>query len=417
MNQQLSSVAKLSTMDLVISVMDSQQSSLDFTLVFHLAKGLDLEDLRRGAKSARNLYPATGSYIDGKEWTRFGELKDRVEAASSSSCAETRKVIEEFVDAPLNLRKQMPVRQLVITHDKGPEIELVTRFHHAVADGVSAAMWLTHQLAVAYGQEDPLIEAAPFEQLRLRTHSSPVRRNSSAFVGPSDRLWTSGAQRTGARRWLTIDFAVAGLRKHCRQMGGFTYNDLLATCALEVFTRWNRIHGANQRQKIGLWLPIDIRKRSLVGFGNGTSRIRLYARYPKTDSLADKCREIRRQVSWANLNGEWVVPEVHPITRFPRWAVNPLLRLYLNRPSADMGTGVFSHAERWPGSNSAVLKKLERIECIGLLHRGQSVAINGATDQGRTWLTFTYDPGLLFASDIQQLADMYQEQIARAYRA
>ena len=417
MNSQASPGARLSTLDLVCSVMDSRRSRLDFTVLCHLTGTPGLEALRTGARSARNRYPTTGSYIDKDRWVRFDELIDGVKVVSATKgvgVTSHYRAIEEFIDGPFDLREQMPVQQLVIMNDSG-KVTLVTRFHHAVADGLSAAMWLGHQFQVAYGHESAMTEASRFQDPSLRTLPSPVKKSRFAYAGPSDRLWTSGAQRSGARRWLTIKIPATDLRERCRRTGGFTYNDLLATCTLEILSRWNRMHGAD-RQKIGLWLPVNIRQQSSVGFGNGTSRIRLYARYAGAASLADKCREIRRQVSWSSRHGEWVVPQVNPFARLPQWAITPLLRCYLNRPSVDMATGVFSHAERWAEGNNEIFHHVEKIECIGLLHSRQCVAINAATHRGWTWLTFTYDPGLLFAADIQQLAEMYQEQIALAQR-
>jgi hypothetical protein len=163
-------------------------------------------------------------------------------------------------------------------------------------------------------------------------------------------------------------------------------------------------------------LPVDVRQHSSVGFGNGTSRIRLYARYGDHDSFVDKCREIRRQISWSSRHGEWAVPQEPPLTYLPTWAIAPLLRCYLNRPGVDMATGVFSHAERWAGESGEIFQHVEKIESIGNLHTQYSLAINGATHSGRTWLTFTYDPGLLSPEDIQQLLEMYQEQLALARR-
>ena len=96
------------------------------------------------------------------------------------------------------------------------------------------------------------------------------------------------------------------------------------------------------RQKVGLWLPVNIRQQSAVGFGNGTSRIRLYPRYDDRASLLSKCREIRRQVSWSNRHGEWATPTKFPLASLPPWATRPLLRAYLKRPGIDMATGVFS---------------------------------------------------------------------------
>lgn len=79
-----------------------------------------------------------------------------------------------------------------------------------------------------------------------------------------------------------------------------------------------------------------------------------------------------------------------------------------------MASGVFSHAERWTDETSEIFQHAKTIESIGQLHLGYCVAINGATHGDRTWLTFTYDPGLLSAEDIKQMVEMYQEQLARA---
>ena len=396
--------------------MDSPRRPLDFTLLLHLKDAPGLEALRTGARSARNFYPATGSYIDKQHWVRFIEPGDGVAAISVSSTEDLAKAIEEFIDSPFDLHLRMPVQQLVIMNGVKAEVKLVTRFHHAVADGLSAAMWLSHQLRVAHQKEAPVAEVSPFQNLPLRSHSSSVKRSRFAYRGPSHPLWTRRAQPSRARRWRTIEVAAADLREGCRRTHGFTYNDLLATCALEVFSRWNRLHRNGRRHKIGLWLPVNIRQQSSAGFGNGTSRIRLYARSSDRASLVDKCREIRRQVFWSNRHGEWAVPQKPPLTSLPRWAITPLIRCYLNRPGVDMATGVFSHAETRSGESGEVFQHVEKIESIGLLHARYCVAINGVTSSGRTWLTFTYDPGLLSPEDIQRLVEMYQEQLALARR-
>ena len=158
---------------------------------------------------------------------------------------------------------------------------------------------------------------------------------------------------------------------------------------------------------------MNIRRESNGCFGNGTSRIRIYKRYDESAALIEKCREVRRQVSWTSKQGEWVVPNISLFTHLPHSITRPLLRGYLNRPSIDMATAVFSHAGSWMANAGEAFKHVERIECIGLLHPRQSLAINAATHAGMTWLTFTFNR---HAEDLQQLAQMYQQQIASAQR-
>jgi len=159
---------------------------------------------------------------------------------------------------------------------------------------------------------------------------------------------------------------------------------------------------------------MNVRRKAAEGFGNGTSRIRIYARYDSNARLIEKCREVRRQVAWTSEHGEWVVPEMPWFTRLPRPVISPLLRGYLNLPSVDMATGVFSHAGSVMANAGEAFKHVERIECVGLLHPRQSLAINAATHSRQTWLSLTYDPALLTIEDVNELSRLYDQQIALA---
>ena len=363
-------------LDVAFKLLDDPRSPQDFTIVLHFNEPPSVEGLRAGAKSACEHY-------------------DR------QINLETRIDLDVFVNEPFG---SYPIKQ-IFSGDT-----LATRFHHAAADGLSAALWLGHQLSVAYG----FTPSARSAELSLRRTSTSVRRSKFAFDGACDPLWTPDRTRSGTRRWSTFSFSSADLREVCRRAGGFTYSDLLATCALEIYAEWNQQHSQNGAPKVGLWLPMNIRSRSFEGFGNGTSRIRLYARYSPSASLLEKAREVRRQVSWSTEHGEWAIPELPLFKRLPHWITGPALRRYLNRPSIDMATGVFSHADRWAGDAREAFKDVNRIECIGLLHTRQNLAINAATHLGQTWMTFTYDAGQLRATDVDQLIGMYKRQIASA---
>jgi hypothetical protein len=419
-------------LDRAFYLLDSPHSPQDFTLILHLNDAPEVDRFYAGAKSATNRFPISACCVDGPAWVWRENKYFALEIVTSASA------IERFIDEPFDLRRQPPVRQMLIL-DGG--VRLATRFHHSAADGLSAALWLGHQLNVAYGFEAAQSERGEFNGLALRRSAMSVRRSQFAFDGASDRLWTANLKRSGARRWLTIGFPATELQKVCRRAGGFTYNDLLATCTLEVLRRWNANHGRPRRAaptnklkihrrncrggtpwppvvveqgKIGLWMPMNIRRNSGEGFGNGTSRIRVYAKYDPDAKLIEKCREVRRQVSWTSEHGEWVVPELPWFTRLPPTIIGPLLRGYLNRASVDMATGVFSHATTGMANACEAFKHVERIESVGLLHPRQRLAINGATHHGHTWLTLTYDPAQLTIDDINELSGLYEEQIALA---
>lgn len=422
---------RMALLDRAFYLLDRSIAPQDFTLILHLNDSLNIDSFYEGARSAMNRFPMSASCVNGKDWVWRENKYFKLEILSTASECESQATIERFINKPFDLRHQAPVRQaLILNGQSGTRV--VTRFHHAAADGLSAALWLGHQLNVAYGIETAQLDRAPFAALDLRRLPTRVRRSKFAFAGASDALWTSHSKRSGSRRWLTIGFPALDLQKACRRAGGFTYHDLLATCALETACCWNNCRGGPQwppvvpprattegrpynKCKIGLWVPMNVRREHNQGFGNGTSRIRIYARYDTRASLIEKCREVRRQVSWSTKNGEWVVPEIPSLARLPNAVARPLLRRYLQLPSVDMATAVFSHAGSWIANAGEAFRRVGRIECIGLLHSRQNLAINAATHAGQTFLTFTYDPALLSVDDeVEELGRIYQRQIAQA---
>jgi len=138
---------KLSTIDLLFSIMNEPTRPSDFALVLHLQDMPSLQGLQLGARSAKNRYPTTSSHLAGKEWIR--EIESHVESIPVSS---DPAAVEKFLNQPLDPSRQHPVQQLFVLPDEGnvQRTKLVTRFHHAAADGLSATLWLAHQLRVAY---------------------------------------------------------------------------------------------------------------------------------------------------------------------------------------------------------------------------------------------------------------------------
>ena len=384
---------RMPLLDRAFYLLDSAHSPQDFTLIFDLRKQPERDRLYAGARSAMNRFPVSACSVAKGAWMWRGHFKLTV--------AEGSEAIERFIDEPFDLRREPPVKQLLLPG------RLATRFHHAAADGLSAALWLGHQLNVAYGFERGQTERSGFDQLALRGSSQSITRSRFAFAGGSDPLRTSHPQRSGLRRWSTICFPSI------RRSRGFTYHDLLATCTLDVLRLWNDCsHGA----KIGLWVPMNVRREMREGFGNGTSRIRVYANYDRRASLHEKCRAVREQVAWTTNHGEWVVPELSRLMRLPDAILRPLLRNYLKRPKVDMATGVFTHASTGLANAGAAFRHVERIECVGLLHQRQNLALNAVTHSGHTWLTLTYDPARLTSTDIKQLTQLFSQQIAQARR-
>ncbi len=400
---------KLSTLDYIFTALSSASTHLDFAVTLHFSHALNLEAINLGAASACKTYPITSSVVYRNRWELVGADKT-IEYAALRDSSLSEAAVRNFLTRQIDLRVHPPYAQLLIIIDHNESI-LVTRFHHAAADGLSAATWLAHQLGVAFGQLEPTQQPASSHEPKIKSLPRSVRRSKFSYDQASETL-SSQLLPNGIRRWVTFAFKSDHLKSRCRRAGGFTYNDLLATCALETFVDWNQRH--HRSTEVGLWFPVNIRQGSVNGFGNGTSRIRLYPRYNREANIADKARAIRSQIKWCTDNGEWVIPNSPWLQRLPRWATRPAMSWYLNQPSVDMATGVFTHVDSHSLNFGEVFQTVDRIECIGLLHPRQAVAINGTTHQKVTSLTLTYDSGLLTTSNAEKLATLYHEQIEKA---
>ncbi|HKP83350.1 MAG TPA: hypothetical protein VJT69_15070, partial [Pyrinomonadaceae bacterium] len=252
---------RMPLLDRAFYLLDSACSPQDFTLILHLNDAPAVDRFYAGAKSAMNRFPTSACCVDGQAWVWRENKYFKIEVATSAA------EIERFIDEPFDLRRERPVKQILIL-DGG--VRLATRFHHSAADGLSAALWLGHQLNVAYGLESAQSEPREFNGLALRRLPASVRRSQFAFDGASDCLWTRNLRRSGARRWLTIGFPATDLQKLCRRAGGFTYNDLLATCALEVLRRWNANHGRPQSAA-----PTNSSRKIKISKGDDSRKIKI----------------------------------------------------------------------------------------------------------------------------------------------
>jgi hypothetical protein len=398
---------KLSILDYVFSILSDAKTPLDFAFVLHLPASLSIEALELGARSARNKFPITNSFLYQRRWEEIHTNDSALEITIDETS------VDAFMDRPFDLRVDPPCRQLLIATPES--LLLITRFHHAAADGLSAAMWMSHQLQVATGKEAPIKSRGQCITPRLKQSPTSVRRSKFAYSTPSTPLRTCTNGVSNRRHWQSFSFDATELKLLIRKRG-FSYNDLLAACALEVLIKWNERHHDPTATQVGLWLPMNVRREICSGFGNGTSRVRIYPRYARQTSLIEKAREVRRQVEWCTENGEWAVPDVERFLRLPSWLSASLLNAYLASRFVDMGTAVFSHGESRANGVGKGLQIADRIECIGLLQKRQRLAINGTTHKNHTCLTLTYDSGLFCTEAIKLLCEMYREQIELALR-
>ena len=386
--------------------MDSESRPLDFALILRFSRPLDRPGLSRGSASGRNLFPVSGSVVDGAHWVRSPDSGGGPESSAPQS---RDNALDAFLSAPFRLEREPPLRQLLLRSAGRRGDCLVTRVHHCAADLLSALAWIRHQLGVASGSAEECAGPTPFARVPLASGPPRARRNPG--LGRCDTIWTRSARRSRERRWSAFSVPIGPFAGLSRESGGFTYNDVLVAAALETAHWWNARQGEPGRS-VGVWLPVDIRRERFEGFGNGCSRIRVRRRDWNLMCFHEKCRDIRRQVDLARRNGEWAVPRRPFVVRLPARVGAPIMRAYLRRPWVDLGSLSFTHVQRWPGEEDEVFQSLEGLEVVGALHRRHPLMVAAVTRAGRTWFTMTYDPSQLWAEDIADIGQHYRMLIS-----
>ncbi|MDE0107014.1 MAG: hypothetical protein OXN96_04370 [Bryobacterales bacterium] len=402
----------LSTLDLVSLVMDSEVRPLDFAVLLHFNREIDADDLARGARSARNLHSTTAcSVVDGR-WSPL-EPDCGEPAFRSFRRGDSEGLIEQFLRRPFDLASGPPLRQAWVQDVETGNGCLVTKVHHCVADLLSVLAWIRHQLRVASDLDRPCAEPAAVVPPALAEPPPGAKRNPAW-----DRcapLWTRPGEASGERRWITYSFSHGEFMRVSLAECGFTFNDVLVVAALETLQEWNRIQGDNGR-RVGIWLPVNIRRDAFEGFGNASSRIRVRRNYADRLDISDKCRAVRSQINLARERGEWTVPQRTLLTGIPLRLSAPLVRRYLNRPWADMGSAAFSHVQKWPGQDDPVFAGLQELSVLGAMHRRHALIFAAVSLGNRTWMTITYDPALLWPEDIAVIRDHYLSTLRAASR-
>ncbi|MBX7098579.1 MAG: hypothetical protein K1X89_12800 [Myxococcaceae bacterium] len=366
---------RASLADLAFAAVDGATSPADVAVVLNFAEGCGLspEQLEAGAARANAAYPRATQRLVGSRW-RDGEAAPRRLQVAEAAQGALEACIAQFLAEPFRLSDGGAPPQLLVR--SGAAEHLVTRLHHAQADMQSIFLWLRAQLEA---------QAAP-AALTLREHPRPARRSVHAPAGPSSRLAGGDVTRsTGVRAWALRSWPER------TTPDGFTWNDLLAAIALTAVERWNAARGGGA--EVGLWMPVGARVDHFAGFGNGSGRIRVYAK-PFT-TFAARARAVREQLTWSREHGEWATPRwAERLLLLPSPWVRWILRRQASSPGVDMGTTLFTHLQRLvPRGAPEPLPAVSSVALISHLLPAHPISMSAMGLRGTTHLTFTWDAG------------------------
>jgi hypothetical protein len=317
---------QLDLVDEILLLSHGSIRSLDCIIALELSKVPELKDLEEGAKKAQTLFNKTS----------FHPVK-----------IGTHANLDSFINSPLENVWHLEIGII--------QNLLALKMSHVLGDAVSMILWLKALL----GEE---VVVSP---IKLQTF--PPKKDSPYRYIRNSEVWPKEKSVTRERK---IDQLIL---HHKDKYDTFTINDLLSLAVLMSIPR----------KRKSLWVPVNIRQQSWVGFGNGLSRMRLYP--PKENlSVQDGLAFLKKQKKEARTNGEIFMSTTEKkLNNFQK----NLVKLWINRPWADWASISFSHLHdrenTLPFSNGL-------IGVTNLIEK-QQAGVFAFTKGQKTWITLTMD--------------------------
>lgn len=375
---------KLDFVDFSFDVMDTPERYLDFVLVSGLkSTAPSYDQLNLGARRAFKSFPKAASKIKGYQW--IPDNKDwKIQFIELTATDNLHETIKLLVQERIMLGEERGIRQYYIKQND--KVTFVTRFHHAVGDFIAMMMFMHVQWFEnsAYKVQKPL---------KMYKHPWPKIRSAYAYKQPSHQLGIDDKLVPSKQReWNQLQLEIPKDKHTWKEKYGFTYNDYLTAIVLKSMKEWEIERTKDPGRRICLWLPVNIRKNPFEGFGNGSSRLKLYNRYPTDMSVKILAMKIREQVKWNREKGVWHTPTKIP--KLPKQMMKKLLTLYTKKPGSDLGSSVFSHAEKYTSFEDLV-GTFSSVEVISQLLYHYGMCLAASTFDGKTFITTTWDQGAI----------------------
>ncbi len=231
---------------------------------------VDPSRLNQAIQSAQMAYPVMRTILHGKYLSISREIQEDLgdgvlTVVTGRGDEDYDKLLFEWVNKPMDLRRQLPLR--VLLYRKGEtQSMLVFTFHHSAADGLRAIFFI--RKIIEYYNNDVAKDAHPLEDIRLsikgdplfqfaQTHRARVRnyyrkmaydilyRLVLAAIPSPSRVYCKGSGRSRDTFFCNATIGPEGLSKLevKAASAGVEVNDILLASSYRMLDIWNRMHG------------------------------------------------------------------------------------------------------------------------------------------------------------------------------
>lgn len=289
-----SNIVPMNCIDKVLLSYEVGHQRMTFHLILTIEGHVEPDRLNQALLSVLRLHPTMRARVSSSLFRHFREVQeecgDKILEFSDSTAqppaeningaqAQYEKRISEWINRPLDLRSELPVRALLL-RNSGAGYSLIFTFHHSAIDGLRAVRFINEVMS-RYISRDPFEAVLSCDVARQRNGDELMalaraeRRRVQRFrwtmlcymlrfllmtpVRRSSRIFHDGPGKGPGIDFCSGRLDSAGLQQikvASRSVGG-TANDILMAACFRTIEKWNRFHG-KKCGKISLMLPVNV---------------------------------------------------------------------------------------------------------------------------------------------------------------
>lgn len=290
-----SDTVSMNCMDMTWLALDSINERIVFHAILAIEGEVDTSRLNDALLTTVRRHPALRTVLRRKLLRHYREYRDTIDPqilevhdmAGAGGEAEHKRYLTEWVNRPLDPKKELPFRILLLKRGLG-QYWLAFTFHHYATDALRALRF-ANEMIREYNKEDEPESAstkAAFED-SITAHSVgellpliqrpkskvkwyyPKIASSlfhrfvvSAFSPPSrifhDRSSGNSGEVSFIRTWMdSIELSEIDARS---RVLGATVNDVLLAACFKTIEKWNEMHGKSSG-KISIMVPVDVGRK------------------------------------------------------------------------------------------------------------------------------------------------------------
>ncbi|MCJ7670252.1 MAG: condensation domain-containing protein [Dehalococcoidia bacterium] len=439
----------LNCVDKCLLALDSINEPMLIHVILNLEGEIDHVRLNQAIFSAQQAHPVMRTILRSRNFRLFREIQEDLgkgvlSIADQAQLQDTDhdSYLSSWMNQPLNIKKEFPVRALLLRENER-ESSLVFTFHHSAADGLRALLFV-RKVVESYNNElsqdskfpvdirvnrrgDELLEFAHSQRSKVEHYyrkmiSSLFHRFVIAAFPPPTRVFHD---KSGKSKELRFCFTIISPKEFEQIqskaiLAGVELNHIFLAACYEVVEKWNSMHG-KASNRIRIMAPVNI---SPKGFRYVVSNQASWFSLPTTPKdradPAKLLRKVRADTIDETMNriAFSLVYFFYFCSRFPLWVMRGMCRfLMISRTYVD--TILFTNIGFiWPklGSEEPAVRNIGNAKIINgtgsapvITPMGLSIAA-GIYNKNLNF-SLTYRPALFSEEKARMFLDLYVEEI------